>query len=91
MELCYTQYHAGGYVGNSLVFWADNDRGYVTDLNRAKVFDREDMEALLAQDQGKKYTAWPCYHLDEVATRQVDSQRVNNDLSMRGERTVKEG
>jgi hypothetical protein len=58
----YCQSKSHGYVGNDLVFRAEDGKGFVIDLNQAKVVTRE--EALFSSGAGIGDVFWPSGYID---------------------------
>lgn len=61
-EMFYIQ---NGYVGNAVCWWAKNSRGYVSDLESAEKYTREQASAIVERSRGKGFVGWPCKYIDE--------------------------
>lgn len=62
------------YVGNDMIFWAKDDRGYTTDLRKAEVYTRE---AAFRQHAARNSDLpWPKAYIDSKSRPAVDAQFV---------------
>ena len=74
----YLQNTRGGYVGNSLTWWAINDCGYTVDIRCAKRWSGEEYER-------KKHNLrscdvfWPCDVIDPLIQHHIDHQDLRKD------------
>lgn len=57
-ELYYIQ---NGYVGNAILWWGINSRGYTTDITKAGKYTKEEAEKIIQRPQD---IAWLCEHID---------------------------
>lgn len=76
----YIQNKSAGYLGNSIIFWAKNSRGYTANLNNAEQFtEAEAKEICLGNPEKNK--AWSVDYIDnnEGVQRVVDSQYLEED------------
>lgn len=66
----------GGYVGNAILWWAKDDRGYTTDPFKAKVWDTAEA---IEYTKGKEdeYLAYPCSILRDNVSSCIDMQYVD--------------
>ena len=65
-------------VGNCMLFWRKDRKGYTTNLDEAHIFTRE--EALAQQRCRETDIPWPKKTLDKVAQRTVDIQHIKERL-----------
>lgn len=80
-ELYYLQ-DKRSYVGNDMLWWAKDDKGYTTDLSRAEVYSRDDA---LAQHQCRESDIpWPKSYIDERTRPAVDMQYTNIKEALKG-------
>ncbi|GFM83136.1 hypothetical protein PSCICN_38280 [Pseudomonas cichorii] len=82
MDLFYLQ-DSRSHVGDGLLFWARNGVGYVTDLDKAELFTRE--QACSHRDTD---IPWPKTYVDERAHLGVDFQHIKE---VEAERLLVEG
>ncbi len=61
-------------VGNCILWWAKESRGYTTDLAKAQAYTIEEAQE---HTQRSIDTFWPKEYIDERATRQVDIQHTD--------------
>jgi len=89
----YLQRHAGGYVGNSMIWWKEGDHGYSCDLSEAKIFSGDDPDFLitLKHDRGQKYYAWEKEYIDALTTKTVDMQDIDFNKAIRKKNRTKKG
>jgi len=64
-----------GYVGNSMVWWKDNDCGYVCDIQQAKVWTQEQAEKTCAGADDLEM--WPKPYIDSRVQHHIDMQTVS--------------
>lgn len=58
------------YVGNSILWWAKDHRGYTCHLDKAHIFTEEEVLKRTRDTD----VPWPKDLIDEIASRQVDMQ-----------------
>jgi len=78
----YIQRHASGFVGDSPLWWKEGGHGYTTQLDDAQVWTEEDAMALLMEDQGEKFTAWPKPHVEAAVVEIVDYHLLHIDRAV---------
>ena len=61
------------YVGNDLLFWAKDGKGYTTDLRKAHVYTKE--EAFKQNRMRDTDIPWPKEYIDSKVRPAVDHQR----------------
>ena len=69
-------------VGNDMLWWAIDGKGYTTDLNKANVFT--EYEAFRRSDTRDTDKAWPKDYIDSKARPAVDFQYVDYEIAMEG-------
>ncbi len=71
----YIQNKEAGYLGNAIVFWAKERRGYTSDLNNSHQFTEEEAKRICLGNPSKN-KAWPVDYIDnnEGIKRVVDCQ-----------------
>lgn len=62
-EEYYIQNTNQGYLGNAIVFWAKNSRGYTADLNNSHKFTYEEAKKICTNNP-EKNKAWPVSYID---------------------------
>ena len=63
------------YVGNDLLFWAKNGKGYTTDLHKAHIYTKE--EAFKQNQMRETDVPWPKEYIDSKVRPAVDHQYVD--------------
>jgi hypothetical protein len=70
------------YVGNDMLFWALDGKGYTTDLSKAQVYSKADA---IAQHQSRETDIpWPKDYIDAKTRPAVDVQYVKRDEALAG-------
>jgi hypothetical protein len=71
----YIQNKDAGYLGNAIIFWAKNSRGYTADLNKAEQFTEERAKEICTGNPNKN-KAWSVDYIDnnKGIQRIIDSQ-----------------
>ena len=54
-------YIQNGYVGNAILWWAENSNGYTTDFRKAGKYTEEETLSIIKRPQD---IAWECDHVD---------------------------
>ena len=54
-------YIQNGYVGNAILWWAENSHGYTTDFRKAGKYTEEETLSIIKRPQD---IAWECDHVD---------------------------
>ena len=68
------------YVGNDMLWWAKENKGYTTDLSKAEVYTRE---KALAQNKCRETDIpWPKSYIDEKTRPAVDMQYVDIQVAL---------
>ncbi len=71
-------------VGNDMMWWAKDGRGYTTDVSKAEVYTRK--EAFGQYDARDSDRPWPKAYIDGKVRPAVDIQVVDYEIAMQGER-----
>lgn len=80
-ELFYLQ-DSRSFVGNDVMWWAKNGRGYTTDLRDAHVYSKE---AAVAQHMSRETDIpWPKEYIDGKARPAVDMQYIKRAEALKG-------
>lgn len=71
----YIQNTEAGYLGNAIIFWAKDSRGYTANLCQAETFSEEEAKKICLGNP-EKNIAWPVDYIDNSSGLQkiVDSQ-----------------
>lgn len=80
-------YIQNGYVGNAILWWAENSRGYTTDFTKAGKYTKEEAKSII---QRPCDIAWECSHVDNCKEAQkliIDGQYLNCKRRMIGRRS----
>lgn len=70
------------YVGNDMVFWAQDGKGYTTDVSKAHVFSQE--KALSQHRARSTDVPWPKAYIDAATRPAVDTQHTNITTALEG-------
>ena len=81
MELYYLQDNRS-YVGNDMLWWAKDGRGYTTDLSKAHVYTKE--EAVKQNQSRETDIPWPKEYIDERIRPAVDMQYCDKTVALKG-------
>ena len=68
-----------GYCGNALFWWAENSKGYVTDIRKAGKYTFERAKSICQREED---TAYPVEYIDNLLEAQkliIDCQYVDSD------------
>lgn len=71
-----------GYLGNALIWWAKDRKGYTCDIRNAHKFTKEEAESVCRRPQD---TAYECDYIDNLLVSQkliIDSQYVDNKMQL---------
>ncbi len=80
-ELYYLQ-DKRSYVGNDILWWAKDGKGYTTDLSQAEVYTKE--EALRQHQSRESDVPWPKNYIDQHTRPAVDMQYVDISVALQG-------
>lgn len=80
-ELFYLQ-DSRSYVGNDMLFWAKDGKGYTTDLRQAEVFSKEDV--ITRHRCRETDIPWPKDYIDARTRPAVDMQYVKRTEALAG-------
>lgn len=73
------------YVGNDVLWWAKDGRGYTTDLRKAHIYT--EVEAQKKNSNRKTDIPWPKDYIDAKTRPAVDMQYINRNEAMAGLRS----
>lgn len=82
-ELYYIQ---NGWVGNAILWWAKESRGYTTDIRNAGKYTKEEAKKIIQRPQDK---AWLCRHVDNNKEAQkvaIDGQYLKKRYRLIGKK-----
>ena len=54
-------YIQNGWVGNAILWWAKDSKGYTTEIDKAGIFNKEEAKLIIKRPEDK---AWECSHVD---------------------------
>lgn len=72
-------YIQNGYVGNAILWWGIDSKGYTTDLDKAGRYTYDEM---VARTKRRRDIGWECEHVDNNLDAKkivVDAQYLDND------------
>jgi len=81
MEQYYLQDNRS-YVGNDILWWAKDGRGYTTDLSKAHVYTKD--EAISQHQSRETDIPWPKEYVDQKTRPTVDMQYVRIKEALKG-------
>lgn len=70
------------YVGNDMLFWAKDGKGYTTDMNNAEVYSKDD--AVAQHQRRESDIPWPKSYIDARTRPAVDMQYVKRAEALAG-------
>ncbi len=82
MEDLYYLQDSRTFVGNDVMWWAKDAKGYTTDLRKAHVFTKE--EAIRQHNDRETGIPWPKAYIDARTRPAVDHQHVDCDVALAG-------
>lgn len=71
-----------GYVGNDVLWWAKDGKGYTTDLSKAETYTKG--EAQRMHDNRRSDVPWPKSYIDAKTRPAVDMQYIKRDEALAG-------
>lgn len=71
-----------GYVGNDILWWAKEGKGYTTDLSKAETYTKE--QAMSQHQSRGTDIPWPKDYIDAKSRPAVDMQYVDIDIALQG-------
>jgi hypothetical protein len=80
-DLFYLQ-DSRSYVGNDMLFWAIDGKGYTTDLRKAQVYTKD--EAVAQHRRRETDIPWPKDYIDARTRPAVDMQHVKRAEALAG-------
>ena len=60
-----------GYVGNSMLWWAVEHKGYVCDIRKAHFWLKSEVKAVIHRDTD---IPWPARYIDDRVSHHIDMQ-----------------
>ncbi|MFI9653940.1 hypothetical protein ABGV17_04310 [Guyparkeria sp. GHLCS8-2] len=82
MEELYYLQDSRTFVGNDVMWWAKDGKGYTTDLRKAHVFTKE--AAVRQHNDRETDIPWPKDYIDARTRPAVDHQHVDQDVALSG-------
>lgn len=70
------------YVGNDVLWWGKDCKGYTTDLRQAQVFSKD--EALRRHELRETDIPWPKVYIDAKTRPAVDMQYIKREEALAG-------
>lgn len=71
MEKFYIQ-NTSNYIGNCMMWWALESRGYTSNIENAHKYTKEEAVAICRGSERARM--WPCDYIDKHTTKVVDMQ-----------------
>lgn len=81
MELFYMQ-DSRQYVGNDVLWWALDGKGYTTDLSKAQTYSKGEAQAM--HNSRRTDVPWPKDYIDQKTRPAVDMQYIRRDEALAG-------
>lgn len=66
------------YVGNSMLWWAKDGKGYVCDIRRAHVFTLAEARSWTHRETD---VLWPCEYIDKRIAHHIDMQYCEREIA----------
>lgn len=79
-------YIQNGWIGNSILWWAIDSKGYTTEISKAGKFTEKEALGIITRPED---SAWECDHVDnclEARKTIIDGQYLNYKFHIRGDR-----
>ena len=70
------------YVGNDVLWWAKDGKGYTTDLSKAEVYTKE--KAIRQNSHRETDVPWPKDYIDAKTRPAVDMQYIDIQIALQG-------
>lgn len=80
-QLFYLQ-DSRSYVGNDVLWWAKDGKGYTTDLSKAHTYTKAD--AVAQHEMRETDIPWPKEYIDAKTRPAVDMQYIKRDEALEG-------
>ena len=80
-QLFYLQ-DSRSYVGNDVMWWAHEGKGYTTDLSKAQTYSKD--EAQRMHNSRPSDVPWPKDYIDQKTRPAVDMQYIKRDEALAG-------
>lgn len=80
MEQLFYLQDCRSYVGNDVLWWAKDGKGYTTDLSKAEVYSFE--KAQEQHNSRETDIPWPKEYIDQRTRPAVDMQYIERDLAL---------
>lgn len=66
-----------GFIGNSVLWWAENSRGYTCNIDKAGIYSEKEARKIYLGGHGG-IIAWPVEYIDSIISRHVDGQHMTD-------------
>ena len=79
-------YIQNGYIGNAILWWGVDSKGYTTDITKAGKYTKEKAQEIIQRPQD---VAWPCKYVAKTKEARkliVDGQYLDKCYSLIGKR-----
>jgi hypothetical protein len=70
-----------GFVGNDMLFWAKEGKGYTTDISKAELYSKATAQRM--HNSRPTDIPWPKDYIDNKTRPAVDMQHVNRNEALR--------
>lgn len=77
-------YIQNGYVGNAILWWAIDSKGYTTEIEKAGKYTKQEAKEIIKRPQD---IAWECKYIDNnLRARKliIDAQYLDSMKSLKG-------
>jgi len=77
-------YIQNGWVGNSVLWWGIDSKGYTTEIDKAGRFTKQQANSIIQRPEDK---AWECNHVDKnlkAHKKTIDCQYLNSKYCLKG-------
>ena len=78
-ELFYIQ---NGFVGNSILWWALQDRGYTSDIDRAQTYTKAEVLKYFLNNSDRQDKIWCASHVQQHIKKHVEHQYLDSQYKI---------
>jgi nitrogen fixation-related uncharacterized protein len=79
-------YIQNGYIGNAVLWWGIDSKGYTTDFEKAGKYTKEEAKRIIQRPEDR---AWECNYVDKnIKARKliIDGQYLDSKKCLKGRR-----
>jgi hypothetical protein len=75
-------YIQNGYVGNSVLWWAKDSKGYTTNIEDAHKFTKKEIQKSFIESKREEDRIWFVEHVEKHIKKHVDGQYLSNEFCL---------